>query len=351
MIIFNNDQKAYNLLLDFINDNDFSSINILCDKNTKEYCLYILLKELESEIDTINIIEIEVGEKFKTIETCAYIWKNLLKYHCDRKSLLINLGGGVVTDIGGFAASVFKRGIGFINIPTTLLGMVDASIGGKTGVNFNNIKNMIGAFSQPEMTLIDNRYLKTLNNRELKNGFAEMLKHGLIQSKKHWEELINSDYNFINYNLLKDSIEIKKRIVENDPYESGERKLLNFGHSIGHAIEAFFLKDNNENIIRHGEAIVAGMIMESYISVQLGLLKSNDFEFIKDALIQIYGIIEIKPSVFNNIIEFLINDKKNRNKRLYFVLLNDIGKGTFDIEIDKPLVLDALKYYSQLNIN
>ena len=348
MILYNRNYNAYNKLVDFIKSNKFSSIFVICDTNSKKYCYDIFAKEVYNKLYEIKLIEINEGEKFKTIDTCKYILNKLLEAICDRRSLLINLGGGVVSDIGGFVASIYKRGISFINIPTTLLAMVDASVGGKTGVNFNNFKNMIGTFSQPEMTLIDIRYLNTLNDRELKNGFAEMLKHGLIQSKSHWQELLKSNCNSINYNILKNSVEIKREIVEADPYELGSRKLLNFGHSIGHAIEAFFLNGNEKNIIGHGEAVAAGMIMESYISMQLGLLDSNDFKAIKDTIIKIYRIIEIKSSAFQHILELLINDKKNRNNILYFVLLNGIGNATFDVEVDNPLVLDALQYYSNL---
>lgn len=351
MIVYNQDLNAYNLLTDFINTNKYSSIIILCDTNTKKYCLNNLYDEININTDIINVIEIKDGEQVKTIETSKYIWDKLLEMGCDRKSLLINLGGGVVSDIGGFVASVFKRGISFINVPTTLLSMVDAGIGGKTGVDFNGIKNVIGTIKLPEMTIIDIRYLETLNERETINGFAEMLKHALICDKNHWNDLINCNPLNLNYDQIIQSVTIKQKIFKEDINEQGIRKILNFGHSIGHTIEAFFLKGNKNSIIKHGEAVAAGMIMESYISMQLGLLNSNDFEEIKDNIIKIYGIIEIKSSVFHNVLEFLINDKKNRNNTFYFVLLNGIGNATFDVEVGKPLVLDALEYYSKLNIN
>jgi len=348
MIVYNQDLNAYNLLTEFINKNSYSSIVILCDTNTKKYCLNILLDEIDINPDIINVIKINDGEQVKTIETSKYIWDKLLEIGCDRKSLMINLGGGVVSDIGGFVASVFKRGICFINIPTTLLSMVDAGIGGKTGVDFNGIKNVIGTIKLPEMTILDIRYLETLNEREIINGFAEMLKHALIKDKNHWDDLFNCDPLNLNYSQIIHSINIKQKIVEEDINEQGIRKILNFGHSIGHAIEAFFLKGNKKSIIKHGEAVAAGMIIESYISMQLGLLDSNDFKAIKDTIIKIYGIIKIKSSVFHNILEFLINDKKNRSNRFYFVLLNGIGNATFDVEVENPLVSDALEYYSNL---
>jgi len=351
MIIYNQKLNAYNFLTDFINTNKYSSIVILCDTNTKKYCLNNLYDEININPDIINVIEINDGEQVKTIETSKYIWDKLLEIGCDRKSLLINLGGGVVSDIGGFVASVFKRGISFINIPTTLLSMVDAGIGGKTGVDFGGVKNIIGTITLPKMTIIDIRYLETLNERETVNGYAEILKHALIKDKNHWEDLLNCDPFNLNYSQIIHSINIKQKIVEEDINEQGIRKILNFGHSIGHAIEAFFLKGNKNSIIKHGEAVAAGMIMESYISMQLGLLNSNDFEEIKDNIIKIYGLIEIKSSTFHNILEFLINDKKNRNNIFYFVLLDGIGNATFNVEVKNPLVLDALGYYSKLNIN
>ena len=348
MIVYNQKLNAYNFLTDFINTNKYSSIVILCDTNTKKYCLNNLYDEININPDIINVIEIGDGEQVKTIETSKYIWDKLLEMGCDRKSLLINLGGGVVSDIGGFVASVFKRGISFINIPTTLLSMVDAGIGGKTGVDFNGIKNVIGTIKLPEMIIIDIRYLETLNEREIINGFAEMLKHALVCDKNHWRDLINCNPLHLKYTQIIKSIRIKQKIVEEDINEQGIRKILNFGHSIGHAIEASFLKGNKNSIIKHGEAVAAGMIMESYMSMQLGLLDNNDFNAIKDTIIKIYGIIKIKSSAFYNILEFLINDKKNRNNRFYFVLLNGIGNATFDVEVENPLVLDALEYYSNL---
>lgn len=350
MIVYNKDTDAYEQLTKFIVSNNFSSIIVLCDTNTKKHCLNILHDEVGTKIDLSNIIEIKAGENTKTIETSIYILDRLLELGCDRKSLLINLGGGVVSDIGGFVASVFKRGFSFINIPTTLLSMVDASIGGKNGVDFNGIKNLIGTIKLPEMTVIDVRYLETLSVKELINGFAEMLKHALIVDKSHWDELIESNPLSLHYSQIMRSVLIKQKIVEEDINETGKRKLLNFGHSIGHAIEAYWLKNNKDILIGHGEAIAAGMIMESYISMHLGLLKSRDFEAIKNTLTRIFGIIQIIPSAFQSIVEFLRSDKKNRNNLFYFVLLESIGSALIDIQVYEKLVFDALDYYSKINI-
>ncbi len=347
MIILNDNKQAYYQLKKYILDGNFSKIFILCDDNTKKDCLPLLVDKLTISDFKSICIEIEHGEQNKNIKTCEKIWKKLLQNGCDRKSLMINLGGGVVTDIGGFAASVYKRGIRFINIPTTLLAMVDASIGGKTGVDFNDLKNMIGTFCSPEMTFIDIRFLKTLDTFELKSGFAEMLKHGLIQNKKHWEELIHYGYNSINYTLLKDSINIKNRIIENDPYESEERKLLNFGHSIGHGIEAYSLKYDNPSL-SHGESIAAGMIMESYLSMKMNLLYLEEFQMIEQNVKKYFGITNLSPPSFNKIVEFINNDKKNRNNNFYFVLLTKIGNAKYDVKIELNMIFDSLKYYSNL---
>lgn len=347
MILFNTHQDIYKKLIEYITEKEYSSIFVLCDTNTKKKCWNILSKELYIVLSNIRVIEVNTGEEFKNIQTCNKIWSNLLNAGCDRKSLLINLGGGVITDIGGFTASVFKRGIDFINIPTSLLAMADASVGGKTGIDFDGVKNIIGSFSQPEMTIIDLKYLDTLETRELKSGFAEMLKHGLIVDKNHWKKLIYTKYNHITYDLLKDSVNIKKRIVKNDPYESKERKLLNFGHSIGHGVESYSLKYDKQPV-SHGEAVAIGMIIESYISLKMNLLCLDEFKIIEQKIIEFFGVYKLKPSSFDEIIEFIKNDKKNRNNNFYFVLLTSIGNAEYDVKIESNLIYDAFKYYSTL---
>ncbi|MHA1381637.1 MAG: 3-dehydroquinate synthase [Candidatus Helarchaeota archaeon] len=348
MINFIKNGVGYNKLLDLLNKEKVRSIVIICDSNSRKYCLEILMNELTTSYNKVPIIEMPSGENHKTLETCINIWKELVSLNFDKKTILINLGGGVVSDLGGFVGAVFKRGLKVINIPTTLLAMIDASIGGKNGVDFCGVKNVIGTITQPMMTVIDLRYLKTLNKRELKNGFAEMLKHALISDSEYWNNLINCDYNNLDEELVRRSIEIKEVIVKNDMYEKGKRKLLNFGHSIGHGIEAYYLMNKNSINLSHGEAVAAGIIMESYISMKLGLLDKEKFEIIKYFIKKIFGIIKIKENSFSNIIEFIRHDKKNINGELLFVLLEDIGSARFNIVVDEKVILDSLNYYNRL---
>ena len=266
----------------FIGDNNFeelqqflkesySSCFVLVDENTEQHC-YTLIKDL---LPKHSLIQIKAGEEFKTIETCCLIWERLTQANADRKSLLINLGGGVIGDMGGFAASCYKRGINFINIPTTLLAMVDASVGGKTGVDFNGFKNQIGLFSEPEAVFIYTTFLKTLAERELTSGFAEVVKHYLIADEKAFEELAQAKPSLKTLNwqqVIAASAHIKSTIVNQDPQEKGIRKALNFGHTIGHGVESFYLQQDKTKQLLHGEAVAVGLITESYLSVEKALL-------------------------------------------------------------------------------
>ena len=260
-------EDAYSRLNEYILDTKPSTIFILVDENTETNCLPLFLQELETE-STIEIIEIESGEENKNLETCTGVWNALTELGADRKSLILNLGGGVITDLGGFVASTFKRGISFVNIPTTLLSMVDASVGGKTGVDLGVLKNQIGLFSDPKMVLIDPRYLQTVTDRELRSGVAEIIKYGLTYDVKLWDSIkLIEDLNYNTLNgLIHRSIEIKNNVVLEDPKEAGVRKVLNFGHTLGHAIESYFLKSDIKENLTHGEAIAIGMITETYIS-------------------------------------------------------------------------------------
>ena len=239
---------------------------LLVDENSFTHCVseFIVQTDLTNDIE---IIEIESGEENKTLEICQYIWQTFLDFNADRKTLLINLGGGVITDLGGFIASTYKRGIDFINVPTTLLAQIDASVGGKVGIDFNNFKNIIGVFNEPKLVVIYPYFLKTLNKRQMLSGYVEALKHGLIADKLYWKILqtgLLSDAN--NWEkLIESSIEIKNNIVKNDFEENGERKKLNFGHTIGHAIESHSLKHDKFPLL-HGEAIAIGIICEAYLS-------------------------------------------------------------------------------------
>ena len=260
-----------------------TKVFILTDTNTKTHCLELFLKNVTLKKAPV-VLSIPFGEAHKTITTCIGLWNELSEKGADRNSLLINLGGGVVTDLGGFVASTFKRGIKYINVPTSLLAMVDASVGGKTGVDLGTIKNQIGVINFSEMVLVDSYFLNTLPENEINSGMAEMLKHGLIQDEKYWEAMTKvqaSDYNNFD-NLIYDSILIKNKVTTQDPNEDGLRKTLNYGHTLGHAIESYCLDNEAMQTLLHGEAIAAGMIMEGYLSVKTCGLSERELNEIKN---------------------------------------------------------------------
>ncbi|GAB1855601.1 3-dehydroquinate synthase [Flavobacteriaceae bacterium MHTCC 0001] len=339
-------EKCYPALNELVEQKRFSKIFILADTNTHEHCLPILLKHLETEID-IEIIEIEAGEVHKTIETCSGVWSALSELDGDRKSLMINIGGGVVTDLGGFVASTFKRGITYVNIPTSLLAMVDASVGGKTGVDLGVLKNQIGVITTPELVLIDTFYLNTLPKNQMRSGLAEMLKHGLITGDSYWNKFENlSELGLEDLDhLIYESVLIKKAVVDEDPFENGLRKTLNFGHTLGHAIESYFLSNPEKTDLLHGEAIVIGMILECYLSMQLLDFPKPKLHHIKTLFIKYYGKVPIETKDYQPIIELLKYDKKNSHGNINFVLLEDIGIAKIDCKVDEQLIKDAFEYY------
>jgi 3-dehydroquinate synthase len=339
-------EDAYRKLNSFILDTEPSKIFILVDENTNENCLPILLEELRVH-RSFEIIAIKSGEENKNLDTCIQVWNALTELGADRKSLLINLGGGVITDLGGLAASAFKRGIHFINIPTTLLSIVDASVGGKTGVDLGVLKNQIGLFSDPEMVLIDPRYLKTISDRELRSGLAEIIKYGLTYDVKLWIDINNfEDLSIHNIStLIHRSIEIKNEVVTRDPKEQGMRKVLNFGHTLGHAIESYFLESEDRQNLTHGEAIAVGMVAACYISARLLNFPMNEVHSIKQTILNIYGNISINKSDFEGIITLLIHDKKNVAGQVNFVLLNSFENFELDCVVEKDLIIAALDYY------
>ncbi|WP_396163572.1 3-dehydroquinate synthase [Flavobacterium sp.] len=341
------DLEGYETLTELLIPSRYSKIFILVDENTSQYCLPHLLNNLATEIE-IEIIELEVGEIHKNIETCTEVWGALSELGGDRKSVLINLGGGVISDLGGFVACTFKRGIDFINIPTTLLSMVDASIGGKNGVDLGNLKNQIGIIREPKAVIVDTQFLNTLPQNEMRSGLAEMLKHGLIFDKKYWnkfkylKDLHTEDLN----QLIHQSIQIKNTIVCEDLTENGIRKSLNFGHTLGHAIESYFLENDTKTTLLHGEAIAVGMILESYISREKNLLTNDEYQEIKYIINDVFEKIEFTPFDIEKIIELLIFDKKNEFGKVQFALLNGIGKIKINQESDNTLIYKAFEDYS-----
>lgn len=320
-----------------------SKIFILVDENTHEHCLPLLLGNLET-ISPIEILEVAAGEEMKTLETAAMLWEILLEFQADRQALVLNLGGGVVTDLGGFVASVFKRGLNFANIPTSLLGMVDAATGGKTGVDFHHIKNVLGTFTMPLGVYLYPEFLKTLPHLELISGLGEMAKHALIADAALWKELISlSEYSAETLGrLVARSVEIKEEIVKMDPMEKTIRRNLNFGHTLGHAIESYLLKQGRP--IPHGVAVAWGMKQEAGISNKLGLLSAQNFEEISSQLNRIFGEYwKVADNISSeHLWPYLLQDKKNEDNKIGFVFLDDIGRVSsrkfIELEDLKPLL-------------
>jgi 3-dehydroquinate synthase len=343
-IVFN--KNAFPVLNHFLDENKYSKIFILVDENTSELCLPEFLPHLSTEIP-FEIIEIESGEIHKNIQTCTEIWSVLTELGADRKSIILNLGGGVITDLGGFIAATFKRGIDFINIPTTLLAMVDASVGGKNGVDIGVLKNQIGTITNPKMVVIETEFLRTLPQRQMRSGLAEMLKHGLIADQEYWnlfQDLSQLDLSDLN-TLIHKAIVIKNQIVQQDPTENGIRKALNFGHTLGHAIESYFLENHTKSALLHGEAIAVGMILESYLSLEQNLIHPENYLQIKNTLKSLFGTVEISDNDRNSICELLIHDKKNEYGKVQFVLLDGIGKVKLNQEVLTTVIMSAFEDY------
>lgn len=324
----------------FLKKNNYSKVFVLIDENTGHYCLPLISEYIGEYFK----IEIRSGEVYKTLQTCETIWQALTDEEADRSALLINLGGGVIGDMGGFCASTYKRGIDFVNIPTTLLAQVDAGIGGKLGVDFNGFKNHIGLFRFPSKVIIDPWFLKTLPPNEIRSGFAEMLKHAFIKDTGYLKQLTELNLEENHWRLLiEKSILLKNEIVEADPEEKGERQYLNFGHTVGHAIETHFLESGKP--ILHGEAVAAGMIAEAFLSEKCtGLSKDS-----RDELVQIvdnyFTRIDIQEQ---DVIKILVNmeqDKKNMGTNIQAVLLTKLGEARHSVTISKEDVHEALAFY------
>ncbi|MFK8046456.1 MAG: 3-dehydroquinate synthase [Crocinitomicaceae bacterium] len=316
---------------------------ILTDDNVFELWIEHLVTSVP-ELSESEIIQIPAGEDSKCIEIATQIWETMSENKIERGDVLINFGGGMISDLGGFIASLFKRGIHFINIPTTLLSQVDASVGGKTGVDLGQLKNQIGVFNHAKTVLINPNYLSTLAGDELDSGYAEMLKHGLIKSEKYWNKLKDLQYSNTESltGLIYDSIQIKNEIVKADPEEKNERKALNFGHTVGHAIEGYLL--NSSNPIKHGHAIALGMIAEAYISFQLKLLNKKDWDEIHYILTDYFEKIPLENSTFSELLILMGNDKKNEGGKINFTLLSGIGSYKINQEVKASLIVEALKY-------
>lgn len=340
-----------------ISECEHDKIFVLTDEHTFIYCWplvkdFLCLKEAE-------VITIQASDAHKDIHALTYVWEQLSSRGATRHSCMINLGGGMVTDLGGFAASTFKRGINFINIPTTLLAMVDASVGGKTGINLNGLKNEVGVFNNPEYVILSTQFLKTLDEGNVRSGYAEMLKHGLISFKKMWADLLNFPLEiFSNPQQQADekithdlqlmvgaSVRVKENVVEVDPFEQNMRKALNFGHTIGHAFETFALRKGHP--ILHGYAVAYGMICELYLSAIRCHFPQDILRQTVSFIREYYGSVDITCDDYPELLELMRHDKKNRVGIINFTLLGDIGDIQINQECSEEEIKEALDFFRE----
>ena len=329
----------------FLQQKNYTQTLVLVDENTEGACLERFRSHFPEKI---HVIRIPSGEVNKTIETCQKIWLEMFATHADRHSVLICLGGGVIGDMGGFSASTFKRGIDFIQIPTTLLSQVDSSIGGKLGIDFAAVKNSIGVFANPKAVFISSDFLTTLSAREVRSGFGEIIKHALIADVEQWTDLIKIDnLTTVDWDkIITPSLKVKQRVVEIDPFEHGLRKALNFGHTIGHAVESMALE--TENPLTHGEAIAIGMICEAYLSHLLRGLSEKELTDIVAFILKIYGKYNIQKFDFQNLIALMRQDKKNDGNEINFTYLTKIGGVAVNCTATPQYIADSLNYYINL---
>lgn len=320
-----------------------SATFILCDNNTNEQCVRFLLETIPA-LNEVPIIEIPDGEESKSLEIVAQLYEELLHHNADRQALLLNVGGGVISDIGGFVASTYKRGIDFINIPTTVMAQVDAAMGGKCGIDLMDVKNAVGLFSWPLSVLVFTGFLNTLPEKELKSGFAEMLKHALIADADYWEALSHVDPKEASHIavFVKRSNEIKSEITNEDPNEHSVRKKLNYGHTIGHAIESLYLAKSTP--ITHGNAVGWGMIIENRIALSLGILNDPLVATVENRLLPIFGELpKFSSNDIQSILDFILNDKKNTSQGINISLISEIGTCLIDTFVSLDTIRDVIE--------
>lgn len=331
-------------LSQFLENRAFDKIVVLTDENTYAHC-YPLVKP---HLPPHHLIKVAAGETHKNLDTCTQIWNQMTGLQLSRWSVLLNLGGGVIGDMGGFCAGVFKRGIYFVQVPTTLLSQVDASVGGKTGIDFQGFKNHLGVFQEPIKVFIYPPFLQTLPLEELKSGYAEIIKHWLISKKTSFEEqknigLLTDDWTA----LITESVGIKAEVVAADPRETGLRKILNFGHTVGHALETFCLDKPGLRLL-HGEAIAVGMICESYLSRQRNLITEEEQTSIELFIFSIFPKVQIKAADIPAIAALALQDKKNTGSVIKCTLLQGIGQAIYDQPVTIPEIQNSLQYYRAL---
>lgn len=327
----------------FWETSEHSKLMVIVDTNTKKHCY----KQLKNNLPPHSVVSVPSGEAHKTLATCETIWEAMTGAELDRHALVLNIGGGVIGDMGGFCAATYKRGIDFVQVPTTLLAQVDASVGGKLGIDFRGFKNHLGVFSLPKSVLIDPEFLKTLPAREVRSGFAEVIKHCLIADAAKWHEIREKELNEQDWpDLIAHSVGIKQAIVAQDPTEKGLRKILNFGHTLGHAVETFFLEKSSGQQLLHGEAIAAGMVMESYLAFKKNMIDRELLDQVEEFVFSVYGQVKIALSDMEAIMALTRQDKKNRGSEVRFSLLNGPGSCGHDIPVSGGEMRKALQYYA-----
>jgi 3-dehydroquinate synthase len=326
----------------FLAQSDFSAIAVVVDNHTYRFCY----PDLKALLPKHTLIRIKAGEEQKHLATCELIWDALTRANFDRHALVLNLGGGVIGDMGGFCAATYKRGISFVQAPTTLLSQVDASVGGKLGIDFRGFKNHIGVFQQPDTVLIDPAFLETLPERELLSGFAEVIKHCLIADANKWNDIRRRELSEQDWpTLVAHSIAVKQRIVEQDPTEKGIRKILNFGHTIGHAVETYFLTQPRKRLL-HGEAIAIGMVAEAFIAFQKKMIDETLLTQIEEYLFAVYGKVKLTNEDIAPILSLTLQDKKNRGSQVLMALLDGPGSCAFDVPVTSADMRASLMFYT-----
>ena len=318
----------------------YDCLFVLCDETTSRLCLPVVT----DFIPDYKEIVIGAGDTNKTLESLAHVWSELQQGGATRHSLMINLGGGMVTDLGGFAASTFKRGIQYINIPTTLLSMVDASVGGKTGINFGGLKNEVGVFNNAASVILDATFLRTMDTENLLSGYAEMLKHGLIDNEEHWAELLSTHHSSLTTHQIEKSVAVKQRIVTEDPTEKGIRKALNLGHTAGHAFESFAMR---RQPVLHGYAVAWGLIVELYLSVVKCGFPQDRMRQTVSFIREHYGQLSITCKDYPELLELMHHDKKNEGETINFTLLGAIGDIHINQTVSEEDIKEALDFYRE----
>ncbi|GAB4026828.1 3-dehydroquinate synthase [Spirosoma koreense] len=328
----------------FLDSHDFSDVAVIVDNHTSRFCY----PDLKPILPRHTLIRIKSGEEQKHIATCELIWDALTRANFDRHGLVLNLGGGVIGDMGGFCAATYKRGIAFVQLPTTLLAQVDASVGGKLGIDFRGYKNHIGVFQQPDAVLIDTGFLTTLPERELRSGFAEVIKHCLIADAAMWDDIRRRDLDEQDWDkLVTHSVRVKQRVVAEDPTEKGLRKILNFGHTLGHAVETHFLTQPRKRLL-HGEAIAVGMIAEAYIAFQKKMIDQALLTATEEYLFSVYGNVRLVDEDIEPILALTLQDKKNRGNQVRMALLDGPGSCAYDVPVTAAEMRRGLEFYRGL---